>query len=224
MKKLRGALALILLSLSAAAPHAVASAPTDSIDSAVATFISSNFKVSLDNALADLARTGVRFDADAVRRLVVEQMSAPYDEAAHRRAVDTIEAAVAAVAAADSDSLLTAAAARPGAVVTPTGLVFETISEGTGASPSPDSTVTLRYRAMLPDGTVVDEIADDAEPMRTRVADLAKGMSEGLTMMRPGGTYRLTLPPALAYGTEGVPGVIPPDCAMQFDVTLLNIE
>ncbi len=59
--------------------------------------------------------------------------------------------------------------------------------------------------------------------MVATVSDLAPGMAEGLVQMHPGARCRLVLPASLAYGKEGVPGVIPPDCALSFDVELLDV-
>ncbi len=43
-------------------------------------------------------------------------------------------------------------------------------------------------------------------------------------MMRRGGSYRLTMPASLGYGEEGVPGSIPPGCALQFEVELVDFD
>ena len=216
--------AALAFSLTLITAPAQTSAPADSIDKAVATFISSNFKVAMDNAIADLEQTGLKVNADAVRRMVIENMSTPYDSIAHKRAMTTIENAVNSISAAASDSLLKAAAEQPGAKVLPSGLIFRTLTKGIGGSPTPESTVSVRFRAMLPDGTVIDEVTPDEAPLVCKASDLTPGFTEALTMMQPGGSYEITLPAALAYGEEGVPGVIPPGCAIRFDVTLLNFE
>lgn len=194
------------------------------LDREVAVFVASNIKLAVDNALSDLIATGVRCDTAAVRRMVIEQLALPYDAAAHRRANEAIDAAMSARAVAESAQFLAAAAARPRATVTDSGLVFEVIEEGTGATPASADTVTIRYRGILPDGTVFDNINPDEEPMTASVSDLAPGIAEGLLRMKTGGQYRLTVPSDLAYGTAGIPGVIPPDCALQFDITLLEIK
>lgn len=221
MKPLRALIAAVALS---SLGVAAAAEPVDSVDAAVAGFIASNFKLTLTNALTDFAKTGVKFNEATVRKAVIEQMSTPYDAEQHRRDVTIIENAVAAVAAADSDSLLNAAKSVPGAIITPSGLVFRADAPGQGPVPTTESTVAIRYVASLPDGTVVDEIRPDEAPMVTQVGELAPGVAEGLTMMQAGGTYTLTIPAALAYGHEGIDGVIPPDCAMQFIVNLISIE
>lgn len=224
MRKLTKLFVALAFALTLPTASAQTSVPADSLDSAVATFIASNFKVAMENAIADLQQTGLKVDADAVRRMVIENMSKPYDSDAHTRATAIIENAVNSISAAASDSLLRAAAAEPGAEVLPSGLVFRTITKGHGGSPTPDSTVSVRYRATLPDGTVIDEIGPDEKPLVCKASELTPGFTEALTMMQPGGSYVLTLPAALAYGEEGVPGVVPPGCAIRFDVTLLNFE
>ncbi len=224
MTILKRLFALTLFALTLTGVSAQTNMRADSLDRAVATFIASNFKVAMDNAIADLERTGLKIDATAIRRMVIENMPAPYDSAAHNAATAIIEKAVNSVSIAASDSLLKTAADAPGAEMLPSGLVFRTIAKGTGASPTPASTVTVRYRASLPDGSVIDEIDSDEKPLTCKASDLTKGFTEALTMMQAGGKYIITLPSDLAYGAEGVPGVVPPDCAIQFEVTLLNFE
>lgn len=106
--------------------------------------------------------------------------------------------------------------------VTPSGLLFEVITEGEGPHPAATDRVRLTYTGSLADGTVFDKTDD--KPVTFPVANLVPGFSEGLQLMKPGGTYRLFIPPQLGYGDAGAGGgVIPPNAALQFDVTLLEI-
>ena len=60
-------------------------------------------------------------------------------------------------------------------------------------------------------------------PIELPLDGVADGMAEGLKKMRKGGTYRLFIPPALAYGSEGVGDVIPPGAVIIFEVTLVDV-
>ena len=60
-------------------------------------------------------------------------------------------------------------------------------------------------------------------PIQFPVNRLVAGFTEGLKMMKPGGEYRLFIPPALGYGDRGAAGVIPPGAALDFTVRLLDI-
>lgn len=112
------------------------------------------------------------------------------------------------------------AAARDGAVRTPTGVVLEVITEGEGAMPVPGDKVRVFYVGRLSDDTIFDATDD---PVIFPVSDLTPGLSEALTMMRPGGKYRVTIPSSQAYGEEGIPGVIPGRAALQFIVELIDV-
>ena len=65
---------------------------------------------------------------------------------------------------------------------------------------------------------IFDTIGPDEEPMTARVSDLAPGLAEALTRIPAGSSAVITLPAPLAYGSEGIPGVIPPDSALRFEI------
>ena len=50
------------------------------------------------------------------------------------------------------------------------------------------------------------------------------GLRYGVEGMRVGGLRRLTVSPHLAYGGDGVPGVIPPVAVLIFEVKLLDVS
>ena len=109
---------------------------------------------------------------------------------------------------------------RQGVIETPTGLLFEVITEGEGATPKPEDTVSVTYAGRLSDGEVFDS---SEKPVRFPVNRLVPGFTEGLQMMKPGGTYRIIIPPVLGYGDSGAGGVIPPGAVLDFTVTLHDI-
>lgn len=219
--------ALVLAAVSALPASAADTAvtPSDSLDRAVAVFVASNMKIAVDNALAQLVATGVPCDTTTVRALINSEFAQPYDRAAHDAATATIERIMDARAREASQVMLAQAAAAEGARTLPDGLVIRTLREGdlSQPAPTPGGTVAIRYTGMLPDGTVFDAIGPGEAPMRTRVADLTPGMSEGLLEMHPGGRYLLTMPASLGYGEQGIEGVIPGGCALQFDIELVDV-
>lgn len=216
--------AAALLSVSASVQAFAAATDADSLNEAVAVFVASNIKLSVDNALSNLEKTGVSVDTAVVKRLILAELAKPYNEAAHDAANRVIDRALTARAVAESNDFIAAAAARQGAQQLPGGLVIETLVPGTGASPDAESTVVFRYTGSLPDGTVFDSIPESEEPLASPVSALTRGMTEAFPLLKAGGKYRLTIPAELAYGREGVTGVIPPDCALQFVIDFIDIK
>lgn len=221
---MRGIAAMILAVAASVLPAGAATAPADSTQRAVASFISSNFKLAVQQALSDLGSQGLALDSAAVLAMVKADLDTPYDRDAHTAAYEAVMLAVADARKVINDRFMAEAAARPGAVVQPSGLVFETMTPGNGPHPTPESVVLLRYRGVLPDGTVFDEITPEEDPMETVASRLVPGMTEGLCLMQAGGNYILTIPAALAYGAQGAGGVIPPDTPLRFDVELVDIK
>lgn len=216
--------AAALLSVSASVQAFAAATDADSLNEAVAVFVASNIKLSVDNALSNLEKTGVSVDTAVVKRLILAELAKPYNEAAHDAANRVIDRALTARAVAESNDFIAAAAARQGAQQLPDGLVIETLVPGTGASPDAESSVVFRYTGSLPDGTVFDSIPESEEPLASPVSALTRGMTEAFPLLKAGGKYRLTIPAELAYGREGVTGVIPPDCALQFVIDFIDIK
>ena len=117
-----------------------------------------------------------------------------------------------------------AAAKAPGAVVTPSGLVFLSVKEGTGASPVAADTVRVHYRGTFPDGREFDSSFKRGEPIEFPLTGVIKCWTEGVQKMKVGGKARLTCPPGLAYGERGAGGVVPPNATLVFEVELLGIK
>ena len=115
------------------------------------------------------------------------------------------------------------AAQEEGAVQTASGLIFKELTAGTGASPKATDRVKVHYHGSLIDGTVFDSSVERGEPGTFALNQVVKGWTEGLQMMKVGGKAVLTIPPELAYGPEGRPG-IPANATLIFEVELLGIE
>lgn len=110
-------------------------------------------------------------------------------------------------------------------VTTESGLKYRDIEVGTGESPSPRQLVSVHYTGSLPNGKVFDSSLKRNEPFTFPIGAgrVIKGWDEGVADMKVGGKRELVIPPDLAYGTRGVPGVIPPNSTLKFDVELLDI-
>jgi FKBP-type peptidyl-prolyl cis-trans isomerase FkpA len=115
------------------------------------------------------------------------------------------------------------AAAEAGAVVSPSGLVYRSLKEGSGTAPVATDIVKVNYRGILPDGKEFDSSYKRGQPTEFPLNRVIPCWTEGLQHMKPGGKARLTCPPAIAYGERGAGGVIPPNATLQFEVELLEV-
>ena len=117
-----------------------------------------------------------------------------------------------------------AAAKEAGAVVTPSGLVYRSLKDGKGTSPTAADTVKVHYRGTFPDGKEFDSSYKRGEPIEFPLNGVIKCWTEGVQKMKIGGKAKLTCPASIAYGERGAGGgVIPPNATLQFEVELLGI-
>ncbi len=108
--------------------------------------------------------------------------------------------------------------------VTPSGLQYEVIVEGSGKKPSAADTVTVHYHGTLIDGTVFDSSVQRNQPATFGLSQVIKGWTEGLQLMNEGSKFRFYIPQDLAYGATPHPGgSIEPYMTLIFDVELLAI-
>jgi FKBP-type peptidyl-prolyl cis-trans isomerase FkpA len=112
------------------------------------------------------------------------------------------------------------------ATTTTTGLVIEDTIIGQGAAASTGRDVMVHYAGWLADGTQFDSSREKQDPFEFTLGkkEVMDGWEEGLRGMRVGGTRRLVIPPALAYGSEGAGDTIPPDETLTFEVELLRVS
>ena len=107
---------------------------------------------------------------------------------------------------------------------TATGLKYVIVKEGKGKQPGPTSEVTVHYTGKLLDGTVFDSSVTRGEPATFPLNRVIPGWTEGLQLMREGGRAIFYIPSNLAYGPNGIPGVIPPDSPLIFEVELFEVK
>jgi len=115
-----------------------------------------------------------------------------------------------------------ASAAAP--VKTRTGLVYESLQDGSGESPTSFSTVKVHYRGTFMDGKEFDSSYRRGQPIEFPLSRVIPCWTEGVQRMKPGGKARLTCPPAIAYGERGAGGVIPPNPTLNFEIELISVR
>jgi len=133
---------------------------------------------------------------------------------------------VALVAVAAAYLLVPGLPGRTGAeVTTRSGLKYTDLVVGDGPSPRVGQTAVVHYTGTLTDGTQFDSSRDKGQPMSFVFGQtpMIKGWDEGVATMKVGGRRRLVVPPALAYGAAGRPG-IPPNSTLVFDLELLEVK
>ena len=114
-------------------------------------------------------------------------------------------------------------AAESKETTTSSGLAITTIKEGTGANPKGSDTVKVHYRGVLVSGKEFDSSYGRGQPATFPLNRVIPCWTEGVQTMKVGGKAKLVCPPNLAYGSRGVPGTIPPESTLTFEVELLEI-
>jgi len=127
-------------------------------------------------------------------------------------------------AAAPASAAAPAAAAAGKSVTTKSGLVYQSLKEGSGASPAATDVVSVNYRGTFPDGKEFDSSYKRGTPTEFPLNRVIPCWTEGVQMMKPGGKAKLVCPPAIAYGERGAGGVIPPNATLHFEIELLAVK
>ena len=198
------AAAILVMAGNSSVSAAAQATPADSASMAIGTVLGA----TMGRIVGEFEQGGVALDRDIVAQAALQAINGRHTGLSLDRAqsiVDhimaTMQKSVAVVDSFDTASqerFLAEAAAKPGAVRTPSGVVLEVLS----------------------DGSIFDATDD---PVIFPLAELTPGLAEGLAMMRPGGRYRVTIPSAMAYGEQGIPGIIPGRAALQFRVEMIGI-
>jgi FKBP-type peptidyl-prolyl cis-trans isomerase len=103
-------------------------------------------------------------------------------------------------------------------------LRIEELAAGSGSEARAGDTVHVHYRGTLEDGKEFDASTGRGPfTFKLGVGEVIKGWDQGVAGLRVGGRRRLTIPPELAYGSRGFPGLIPPMATLVFEIELLGI-
>lgn len=110
-----------------------------------------------------------------------------------------------------------------GVTTTRSGLKYEVLTQGDGPRPTARDRVLLHYSCARADGTVVDSSYERGQPEVLALRDLIRGFREALQLMPVGSHIRVAVPGRLAYGWEGMEGVIGPNEPLLFEIQLYSI-
>ncbi len=140
--------------------------------------------------------------------------------------IDALVAAAGKDNLAKSNKFLEENKKKQGVQTTASGLQYEVLATGSGATPKPDSTATVHYEGKLINGKVFDSsMKGEGKPATFPVGRVIPGWTEALQRMKVGDKWRLFIPPALAYGEQGMPPAgIGPNEALIFEVELLEVK
>lgn len=108
------------------------------------------------------------------------------------------------------------------AVKTDSGLTIVDLVVGNGGVPEATSSVLVYYRGYFPDGTEFENYMRNSVTLK--MENLTPGLREGILGMTEGGSRAIIIPPDLAFGSGGIPGKIPPNSTLVFEVQLLEVK
>jgi FKBP-type peptidyl-prolyl cis-trans isomerase FkpA len=109
-------------------------------------------------------------------------------------------------------------------VLTSSGLVYRSLKDGNGASPTASDKVTVHYKGTFPDGREFDSSYKRGQPIDFPLNRVIACWTEGVQRMKVGGKAKLTCPPEIAYGARGAGNAVPPNATLLFEVELLGIQ
>ncbi len=108
----------------------------------------------------------------------------------------------------------------------PSGGQYAEIKVGTGATPENGQTAVMHFTGWLENGTQFDSTRKQGRKafgFKLGSGEVITGWDEGIRGMRVGGQRRLVIPPVAGYGAKGIPGLVPPNATLIFDIELLRV-
>ena len=141
-----------------------------------------------------------------------------------RLIIAAIATVIAVPALAAANDAIDKAAREKGAVKTPSGMVYLSIKDGKGTSPTAANTVEVNYRGTLTNGKEFDSSYKRNQSISFPLSGVIPCWTEGVQKMKVGGKAKLVCPPELAYGARGAGSDVPPNATLIFEVELLNIK
>ena len=105
-------------------------------------------------------------------------------------------------------------------------LVSTDLVVGKGDEAKSGNTVSVHYVGTLADGKEFDSSRKRGKPFVFTLGQghVIRGWDQGVVGMKVGGKRKLVIPPALAYGPNGMPPAIPPNSTLTFEVELMDVK
>ena len=122
----------------------------------------------------------------------------------------------------EEDAFLKANGARDGVTTTASGLQYEVLTQGSGATPGPDYMVKVHYEGKTTDGIMFDSSYKMGMAIEFPLQKVIKGWQEALCMMPCGSKWRLWVPHHLGYGDRAIGETVKPYSTLVFEVELLE--
>ncbi|RCS54935.1 FKBP-type peptidyl-prolyl cis-trans isomerase [Bremerella cremea] len=185
------------------------------------------------NIANEVANPNVPFDIEALvagfrdgmsgkeSKLTPEQTAAAFQK--FEAVVQAHMEKKAADAAKAGQEFLAENAKKEGVKTTKSGLQYQVVKQGTGATPTLEDVVVCDYKGVLLDGTEFDSSYARGKPAEFPVDGVIAGWTEALQMMKVGDKWKLFIPSDLAYGPKGNRS-IPANAVLVFDIELLDVK
>ena len=109
-------------------------------------------------------------------------------------------------------------------IETESGLQYQVVENTEGPRPDEFSTVELHQRALLLNGTLLEDSYRLNQTSTVAMNELIEGLQEGLQLMSIGSRYKFWVPADLAWGRKGTGNKIPPNAVLHFDIRLVAIS
>ncbi len=159
----------------------------------------------------------------------VQSLMMAFQKVVEKRQIEKMKTLSADNVAATKAYMAKNAAENPNVKMLDNGVQYEVLTEGTGKIPTVANKVKVDYHGTFLDGTVFDSSVDPPSgeppsPAEFNVSEMVPGFSEVLQSMKVGSKWRVVIPGQLAYGAQGgAGGMIGPNQALVFEITLLDI-
>lgn len=122
------------------------------------------------------------------------------------------------------EQLFAALKGKPGVGALPDGVHYIVIKMGTGVRPTAADSIVINAIGIFPDGTVFEDTFQKKKAITTLTGNLIPGLNETIQLMPEGSVWRVFIPSVLAYGSAGLANVVPPNTALVFDITLMEVK